>query len=59
MKQIEDWGFYRIVSVMLAGASILKALFEKIEKQILTCRFVIEKSKCNLFYSQIVRRLIP
>ena len=23
MKQIEDWGFYLIVAVMVAGASIL------------------------------------
>ena len=59
MKQIEDWGFYRIVSVMVAGASILIALFEKIEKQILACRFVIKKLKCNVYYSPIVRRLIP
>jgi hypothetical protein len=59
MKQIEDWGFYLIVAVMLAGASILIALFEKIEKQILACRFVIKKLKCNLYYSQVVRRPIP
>jgi hypothetical protein len=59
MKQIENWGFYPIVSVMVAGASILIALLEKIEKQILACRFVIEKFKCNLYYSPIVRRLIP
>lgn len=59
MKQIEDGGFYRIVSAMVAGASILIALFEKIEKQILARQFVIKKSKCNLYYSPIVRRLIP
>jgi hypothetical protein len=44
---------------MVAGASILIALFEKIEKQILACRFVIKKLKCNLYYSPIARRLIP
>jgi hypothetical protein len=59
MKQIEDWGFYLIVSVEVAGASILIALFEKKGKQILACRFVIKKLKCNLYYSPIVRRLIP
>jgi len=59
MKQIEDWGFYLIVSVKVAGASILIALFEKIKKQILACRFVIKKLKCNLYCSTIVGRLIP
>ena len=59
MKQIEDEGFYRIVSAKVAGASILIALFEKIEKQILACRFVIKKLKCNIYSSLIVRRLIP
>ncbi len=59
MKQIEDRGFYRIVSDMVAGASILTVLFEKIEKQILVYQFVIKKSKCNLYYSPIDRRLIP
>jgi hypothetical protein len=59
MKQIEDWGFYRSASVMVAGASIPIALFEKIEKQILACQFLIKKLKCNLYYSPIVRRLIP
>jgi len=59
MKQIEDRGFYLVVSVMVAVASILIALFEKIEKQILACRFVIKKLKYNLYYSPIVRRQIP
>ena len=59
MKQIEDWGFYLIVSVMVAGASILIALFEKIEKQILACRFVIKKLRYNIYSSPIVRRLMP
>ncbi len=59
MKQIQDWGFYLIVTVMVAGPSILIALFEKIEKQILACQFVIKKLKCNLYYSPIVGRLIP
>ena len=59
MKQIEDRGFYLIYSVMVVGASILIALFEKIEKQILACQFVIQKLKGNLYYSPIVRRLIP
>jgi hypothetical protein len=59
MKQIEDWGFFLIISVMVACASILIALFEKIEKQILARRFVIKKLKCNIYYSPIVRRLIP
>ena len=59
MKQIEDGGFYPIGSVEVAGASILIALFEKIAKQILACRFVIKKLKCNLYYNPVVRRLIP
>jgi hypothetical protein len=59
MKQIEDWGSYLFVSVKLAGERMLRALFERKEKQILACRFVIKKLKWNLYWSPIVRRLIP
>jgi hypothetical protein len=58
MKQIGDWEFYRIVSVTVAGTSILITLFEKTEKQILACRFVIKRLKGDLYFSPIVRRLI-
>jgi hypothetical protein len=59
MKQIEVWSFYLVDSVMVAGERIFIALLEKIEKQILACRFVIKKSKCNLCYIPIVGRVIP